>query len=149
MLYGSSDNSRLSSSADARKDTSPRKARADKYSARVITNGGQKKPITGNGDSERRGSKTIRGSLAGLNNPNSNHIELNNSNYGNKNLQTKRYNKEHYDSNNLPKVDSDLKSLDFKNSKNYSIMDNYSGMTREKSSSDLINAMVKSNMSFR
>jgi hypothetical protein len=149
MRYGSSSNSSLSASASARKDTSPRKARADKYSARVITNGGQRKPITGSGDSQRRGSKTIRGSLAGLNNPNSNHIELNNSNYGSKNLQTKRYNKEYYDLNRLPKVDSDLKSLNFKNSKNYSIIDNYSGMSREKSSSDLINGIVKSNMSFR
>lgn len=145
MRYGSSsNNSKLASASTATKDTSPRKARADKYSARVITNGGQRKAITSDGSSERRGSKTIQGSLAGLNNPNSNHIEFNDSNYGKKSQQAKRYNKKQYDIDSMPAID-----LDFKKSNNYSIMDNYSSMTREKSSSEKINGMVKSNMSFR
>ena len=150
MRYGSSSsNSRLSNAAKAGKDTSPRKVRADKYSARVITKGGQKKPVTNDGSSERKGSKTIRGSLAGLNNPNSNHIEMNNSNYNNKKHQAKRYNKKFYDTDSMPVVDASLKNLDFKNSKNYSIIDNYSEMTRDKSSSSLINTRVKNNMNFR
>jgi len=146
MRYGTSvDNKRLSSASNSGKDTSPRKARADKYSAKIVTSGGQKKPITGDeSPGSRNRSKTIRGSLAGLNNPNSNHIQANGSGYDNKNIQTKRYDRNHYNIDNFENV-----NMNFNNSSNYSIMDNYSSTSMEKSSSNLINSRVKSNMSFR
>lgn len=146
MRYGSaSSNSKLSAASTATKDTSPRKARADKYSARVITSGGRAKPISSNQEaSPRRTSRTIRGSLAGLNNPNSNHLQMNGSGYENKKLHDKRYNKNFYDNSKFADV-----NRNFKSNPRYSIMDNYSSMTRENSSSDLINSRVKANMSFR
>lgn len=138
-------NKKLSSAASSPRDTSKRKVNADSYSAKIASSKSESKNKI-NDSSEKVSqvkSEPIRGSYEGLDLSKDAVLNGNNRGYDNAALKTARY------SDKDPTRNIDMfSSQNFNNSGKYSIMDNYSSISRRGSSSDRLGKIVKSNMMF-
>ena len=134
-------NKSFSDAAKTPKDTSHRSEEAKKYSAQVSS----QRPAQKVAASKEQISQTSKptgsrpkGSFEGLMHSSSTMLQFNGAGYSKKSLQTARYSKK--DSfKPLPAASS------FTSDKTYSIMNNYSSMMSEKSSSERIANIIKNN----
>lgn len=138
-------NKHLSDAAKTPKDTSPRLANANKYSAKIVSSvSAEHRPDSDiGGQNIRHTGNKIKGSLEGLHNGSSTVLQFSNYGYDAKAAQKSRF-----------KEKSSLKELSLKSNsftlnKNYSIMNNYSSLTIEKSSSDRLTNIIRNNMMLR
>ncbi len=138
-------NKSLSDAGKTPKDTSPRVDAAKKVSAKVSSEKVIAKAV---GDSRGQVSRStgnkIKGSFQGLNTSPGTVLQFKNTGYDSKVNQLKRYNKSFQSTS---RGNFDLNS--FTSNKNYSIMNNYSSVSMENSSSDRLNKIVKKNMMFK
>lgn len=139
-------NKALSDAGKKPVDTSYRTDDAIKYSATVATSNRQGKSENreANFQIKTDGAKKVRGSFEGLVGNRSAYLQPNGVGYDNKALQKARYSQSVHSS---TKPNIDVGSLI--NSKNYSIMNNYSLVSSKDSSSDRLNNIVKNNMMFK
>jgi len=140
-------NKSLSSAAKSPKDTSHRNDQSNTYSAKVAAGSSRGSDlITGdpkiNKNIIKTSAKKIKGSFEGLDVNSSTVLQFNGSGYDNPSVQKARYGVK----------PSHTSSNNFKNSltlnKNYSIMNNYTSMTVQGSSSSRLSDIVKNNMMF-
>lgn len=136
-------NKALSQAAKAPKDTSPRLKASTNYSAAVASTKNKlgSEPIDNLQPQKtvRTGNK-IKGSLEGLFNAPSTVIQFKNSGYDSRSNQKARFADKNIDIKN--QLSNSLSSF---GNKNYSIMNNYSSMTVEKSSSDRLSKIIRNN----
>lgn len=147
MIFGAKEqNDSLSKAGNTPKDTSHRKANAQKYSAKVVSDKNTKVKESNGPELKqtKSGSDQIKGSYEGLMHSSSTVINMNNRGYDSKSLQTARYDKDFISHNNHNfKFDNSI--LD----KNYSIMNNSNFSSKKNTSSSKINGIVKNNMMFK
>lgn len=147
MIYGAKEqNESLSDAGNKPKDTSHRLDSANKYSATISSSKESTKNISSDSNVKIQSSKqnTVRGSWEGLDRGKSTHIQMNNSGYGNSQLQKARYQK-NFASHKV--VENKNIRLDKPQIKG--IIDNYSNSFAYGSSSEKINNFAKNNMLFK
>lgn len=139
-------NDTLSSAGKTPIDTSYRTNDALKYSAKISssTRGQNTESKQANYQVKTEGAKKIKGSFEGFVSNKSAYLQPNDVGYANRRNQTARYSQRVSAVNN-----SKFNNIGLINSKNYSIMSNYSSISLKDSSSDRLNSIVKLNMSFK
>lgn len=147
MLNGiGNQNKTLRNAASSPKDTSPRLAKSNEYSAKISgsktnVNKDDKQSVV---NFDKSNSKKMQGSFEGLMHSSSTVLQQNNVGYDNPALQKARYNK---DFASINKTNFSFKLNNTSN--NYSIMNNLSSSTAKDSSSHRLNAVVRANMMFK
>jgi len=146
ILGASNQNKNLSSQGLKPKDTSHRVTRVNKYSAKIAKSETGEKANVENAQSAvpRRPSDKVKGSFEGLDNSKSAVINMGGSGYDNPTNQKARNIK----LNEERKVLSSRSDMDFNSSSQSSIINNYTGMTMQGSSSDRISKIIKTNNYF-
>jgi hypothetical protein len=146
ILGASNQNKNLSSQGLKPKDTSHRVTRVNKYSAKIAkSQRGEKANVeSAQTATVRRPSDKIKGSYEGLDRGKSTVISMNGSGYDNPTNQQAR--NEKINRQNVPM--SSRSEIDFNSSSQSSIINNYTGMTMQGSSSDRISKIVKTNNYF-
>lgn len=147
MIVGASNQNRaLSSEGLKPKDTSHRVTRVNKYSAKIANSktGEKANTETAQAALPRRPADKMKGSYEGLDVGKSTVINMNGSGYDNPTNQQARNAK----LSQKATVMSERTEVDFNSNSKYSIMNNYSGMTAEGSSSDRIRRVIKTNNYF-
>jgi|694.fasta_scaffold13956_3 hypothetical protein len=139
-------NKTLRNAASNPKDTSPRLAKSNEYSAKISgsktsVNKDEKQSIV---NFDKSNTKKMQGSYEGLMHSASTVLQQNKVGYDNPSLQKARYNK---DFASLNKANFSFKLNN--NSTSYSIMNNLSSTTAKDSSSYRLNAVVRANMMFK
>ena len=138
-------NKSLSDAGKTPKDTSPRLDAAKKASAKVSSEKVTAKEAVGDsrGQVSRSTNNKMKGSFQGLNTSPGTVLQFKNTGYDSKINQLKRYNKSFQSTSN-----GNFGSNSFTSNKSYSIMNNYSSVSAENSSSDRLSKIVKNNMMF-
>jgi|GEM_PF-3872643 len=148
MIFGANkQNKNLRDSGSRPKDTSPRKELANKYSAKIASDRGnatnktaaEAKTTAQSSKKNTIRSNNSRGSKEGLVNAHSAHIQVNDRGYLSKSIQKARYNKS------SPIQPQNSNRDNFTNLNSRGIVNNYSGITQEKTSSSRLNAISKLN----
>lgn len=139
-------NKKLSDAGKKPIDTSYRTDDALKFSAKIATSNRSEKSENRqtNFEINTSGAKKIKGSFEGLIGNRSAYLQPNGVGYDDKALQKARYAKRVISS-----VKPSIDAGKLINSKNYSIMNNYSLISSKDSSSDRLNNIVKTNMMFK
>lgn len=136
-------NKQLRAAAKIPKDTSGIKEESGKLSAKISSDTRKQKVVESKGQVTRSSGKQVKGSFEGYSYARSAVLQFNGVGYDSKRHQSARYGKTfNYASN------SKTSGNAFTNNQKYSIMNNYSSVTTESSSSDRLSKIVKSNMSF-
>lgn len=135
-------NKQLSDAASKPRDTSHRGKLASNYSAKIASSTLSQKKNTFNSKQHvtTSGGKPVRGSYEGLSHAPSTLIQMNGSGYAAISQHGKRYS----EANNPTSLNFTKNA--FTSNKSYSIMNNYSSNSVEKSSSDRMSQIVKANM---
>lgn len=147
ILGADKQNKNLREAAAKTKDTSPRTETSNRYAARIASGKGNKRTVDSANAKDTayqsrknlKTSDTIKWSKEGLMDNKSAYVQMNGSGYANKKIQLARYSK------NFETHKSPFMQKDFTNIKQSGIVDNYSGVTQEGSSSSRIKAMQKLN----
>jgi len=147
ILGADKQNKNLKEAAAKTKDTSPRVASSNKISARIASDKGNKSALDAassrgtvhQSKQNLKTSDTLKFSKEGLMDGKSANIQMNGSGYMNKRLQLARYSK------NFESHQSPFMQRNFTNIKQSGIVDNYSGVTQEGTSSNRMSAMQKLN----
>lgn len=149
MIFGADkQNKNLKEAAAKTKDTSSRTRTSNAYAARIAssknnksgTNAANAKETVYSSKNKLNTSDPIKWSKEGLMDGKSAYIQMNNSGYMNKKLQEARYIK-NFESHKNP-----FTQRNFTNIQQTGIINNYSGLTEDDSSSSRINAISKLNM---
>lgn len=149
MIFGADkQNKNLKDAAAKTKDTSARTQTSNAYAARIASDKGNKsasnaansKDTVYKSKKNLKTSDTIKGSKEGLMDGKSTYLQMNNSGYMNQKLQQARYTK------NFETHQSPFTQRNFTNIQQTGIINNYSGVTQDGSSSSRINAMSKLNI---
>lgn len=143
----SGQNKMLRDAGSKPKDTSYRKAEANRYSARVSSDQRRQKSETraSNINMDKTPAKVIKGSYEGLMYSKTAVLQPNGSGYDKKSLQSGRYNKKFAQSSDLGIAMANA----LPKNKGYSIIDNYSSKSAANSSSDRLSSIVQNNMMFK
>lgn len=138
-------NKQLQSAGKKPVDTTPRRIKADSFSAKVASAGpkNEAQDHVKTEDLNRSNKKQIKASYEGLMYSPSAVLQFNGVGYDRKSNQSARYLKD------TSKFSGKTLENPFNSGKNYSILNNYSGMTKKNSSSFRMNNIVKTNMSFK
>lgn len=147
ILGADKQNKNLREAAAKTKDTSHRTETSNKYAARIASSKDNKRTFDAanakgavhQSKKNLKTSDTLKWSKEGLANDKSAYVQMNGSGYANKKMQLARYSKS-FETHKSPFMQSN-----FTNIKQSDIVDNYSGITQEGSSSSRINAMQKLN----
>lgn len=148
LLNIGNQNKTLSDAASRPKDTSHRTKTSNEYAARIAS---KKNTSSGTDDSgissvahekrsQIRSSDQIKGSYEGLDKSSRADIVMNNSGYLNKDFQTARNNKKYAEHTSLKTSDQQFTKSNF-----LDIMNNISGISRNGSSSSLVQEMNRKN----
>lgn len=148
MIFGANkQNKNLRDSSGKTKDTSPRKELANKYSAKIASDKGntvsqaaaEGKTVAQSSQKNATKSNNSRGSKEGLIDGNSTHIRMNDKGYLAKSAQKARYNKS------FSTQPQNSSRSNFTNLNSRGIVNNYSGITQEKTSSSRLDIMSRLN----
>jgi hypothetical protein len=135
-------NKSLSDAGKAPKDTSSRNASAQKYSAKISSSKMTNKQVLteSRGQASKQTKSVARGSLEGYHAGSSTMLQFKNVGYDSKKNQIARFSNK-----NISNNSHSFSGKSFTSNKNYSIMNNYSSMTFEKSSSDRLSNIIRNN----
>lgn len=136
-------NRKLKEAAKQPRDTTGQKEQASKYSAKIASDAPKKIAQESKVQTQKSSGKVVRGSFEGYMYSRSSYVQFKGAGYDAKNQQMARYKDKSID------TLSNFRNNSFTGNKNYSIMSNYSSMTRENSSSDRLSKIISNNMQFK
>ena len=137
-------NKSFSDAAKTPRDTSHRSEEAKKYSAKVSSQRPAQRVAASKEQVSQASASTgsrPKGSFEGLMHSSSTMLQFNGAGYSKKSLQAARYSKKE-------SFKPSPVAGSFTSDKRYSIMNNYSSMTSDGSSSDRLSAIIKNNSLF-
>lgn len=136
-------NKQLRAAAKTPRDTSGNKEASGKLSAKISSDTRKQTIRESKGQVTRSSGKQVKGSFEGYSYARSAMLQFNGVGYDAKRQQLARYNKTFNSAGNFKNS-----SNPFTVGQNYSIMNNYSSVTTEKSASDRLSKIVKANLMF-